>query len=148
MFALFSKDRRNAHSGRADAARARSTTRTALERALVCRDQAKALELLLELQADDAAEPRWPHKAGDLLRGAGRDAEAASAYRKAATLYAERGFVARSRALVHLARTLAGRSAPLRPVHVSIRPGEMGAAGCELDLQLSWPSPAGGSSET
>jgi hypothetical protein len=104
---------------------ARAAARTELEQALARRDNERARALLADLQVLEPAEPRWPHKLGDLLRAAGRDEEAAIAYRQAGRVYSDRGFGDRSRAMTVLARTLAGRSAPLpnvRPVHPSLRP--------------------------
>lgn len=59
----------------------------------------KALVALAELEELEPTCSRWPHKRGDLLRRLERKAEAVGAYERAATLYAEYGFLVRAIAM-------------------------------------------------
>jgi len=62
----------------------------------------EALDLYERIEQQKPDEPRWSHRKGDLLRRMGRDADAALAYRRAADLYAARGFYARAAATARL----------------------------------------------
>jgi len=62
----------------------------------------KALDLYERIEKQKPDEPRWSHRKGDLLHRMGRDTEAASAYQRAAELYAARGFSARAAATARL----------------------------------------------
>jgi cytochrome c-type biogenesis protein CcmH/NrfG len=100
---------------------------TALAFASAKRDHAREHDLLIELVEQEPSDPRWPHKLGDVLRKLGQESEATVAYRRAARLYADKGFVDRARALTQLARSIGGRSAPLTPQHPSLRPDGRGS---------------------
>jgi len=52
-----------------------------------------------ELMGLEPAEPRWPHRKGDLLRRLGREHTAIACYEKAVRCYADLGFVARAAAM-------------------------------------------------
>ncbi len=58
-----------------------------------------ALDLYTALGRMEPAEPRWPHRKGDLLKRLGRPEEAIQFYERAVDLYASRGFVARAAAM-------------------------------------------------
>ena len=73
--------------------------RSELERARRRGDHSREQELLIELEATEPKEPRWPHKLGDVLRRTGRNAEAAAAYDRAAERYAYSGFRERADAM-------------------------------------------------
>ena len=94
----------------------------ALASALAHRDHARALSVLAQLEELESADPRWPHKCGDVQRQLERPHEAAAAYRRAAERYAAQGFDRRSDAMRRLARSRAGQSARLVPLHPSLRP--------------------------
>jgi CRP-like cAMP-binding protein len=80
--------------------------RDRLEPALHKNDVKAADPLLTELESLEPAQHRWPHKRGDLLRRAGRNADAAAAYERAAALYAEQGLLPRAIAMAKVAAEL------------------------------------------
>jgi Flp pilus assembly protein TadD len=63
---------------------------------------AEALDLYERIERRKPDEPRWSHRKGDLLRRMGRDVDAVMAYRRAAELYAAKGFEARATATANL----------------------------------------------
>jgi hypothetical protein len=107
---------------RKPASRAAETMKSELAAALGRHDHARSLELATALEGLEPDDARWPRRCGDLLRMSGRPHDAASAYRRAAKLYAQQGFEDRARAMTALARSLSEQSAHLAPVHNSITP--------------------------
>lgn len=87
--------------------------RESFTRSVAQRQLEHAFRLAAQLEALEPAEPRWPHKRGDLLRNFGKPAEAAQAYRRAARLYDDQNLGARGKAMRTLARTLAGATVPM-----------------------------------
>jgi predicted RNA polymerase sigma factor len=87
--------------------------RESFTRSVAQRQLEHAFRLATQLEALEPAEPRWPHKRGDLLRNFGKPNEAAQAYRRAATLYEEQSLAARGKAMRTLARKLGGAPAPI-----------------------------------
>lgn len=67
---------------------------------------AEALDLYERIERRRPDEPRWSHRKGDLLRRMGRDVDAVMAYRRAAELYAAKGFEARATATAKLMRQI------------------------------------------
>ena len=59
----------------------------------------KALELYLQLAKKQPKDPRWPHQQAEMQRRLGETHCAVAAYSRAAVLYAEQGFGAKSIAL-------------------------------------------------
>ena len=74
--------------------------------ALRCGHVAEALDLYERIEKRKPDEPRWSHRKGDLLRRMGRDVDAMMAYRRAAELYAAKGFEARAAATQKLMRQI------------------------------------------
>jgi len=107
---------------KAPASRVAETMKSALAAALGRHDHVRSLELANTLEGLEPEDARWPRRCGDLLRMSGHPHHAASAYRRAAKLYAQQGFEDRSRAMTALARSLSEQSAHLAPVHHSITP--------------------------
>jgi DNA-binding SARP family transcriptional activator len=128
MFGLFEKLRRSPRARLNRRPEDENPMRTALAIARAKRDHAREHELLVELAEQEPCRPRWARKLGDVLRKLGQQGEAIDAYRRAAQLYADKGFARRARAMTHLARTIGGRSVPLQPQHPSLRPEE--SLGC------------------
>jgi len=60
---------------------------------------AEALVHYEGLEHLEPAEPRWPHRKGDLLKRLGRDQEAIQSFERAVELYARSGFIARAAAM-------------------------------------------------
>jgi CRP-like cAMP-binding protein len=73
--------------------------RAELSKALKAERLHEALDLYELIEKQQADEPRWSHRKGDLLQRMGRKADAALAYERAVDLYAEQGFVARAAAM-------------------------------------------------
>jgi CRP-like cAMP-binding protein len=72
--------------------------------AAMAKDRLKeAAELLVKLERAELDEPKWSHRAGDLFRRLGRNAEAIQAYERAVERYAKGGFLARA---VAMAKTI------------------------------------------
>jgi CRP-like cAMP-binding protein len=105
--------------------------REKLERYLAKDELKKALALLLQLEAVDAANARWPHKRGDVQRRIGNRSDAIAAYERAATLYAEAGFLPRSIAMAKVVEELSPKRTEVldridagaaRAIHRRVRP--------------------------
>jgi CRP-like cAMP-binding protein len=105
--------------------------REKLERYLAKDELKKALALLLSLEELDAANARWPHKRGDIQRRIGNRSDAIAAYERAATLYAEAGFLPRSIAMAKVALELSPKRTEVldridagaaRAIHRRVRP--------------------------
>jgi len=82
----------------------RRTTKTTnfralLSKALKAERLHEALDLYEMIEKQQADEPRWSHRRGDLLQRMGRKADAVLAYERAVDLYAAQGFVARAAAM-------------------------------------------------
>jgi len=73
--------------------------RAALGKALKSEKLHEALDLYELIEKQQANEPRWSHRRGDLLQRMGRKADAVLAYERAVDLYAAQGFVARAAAM-------------------------------------------------
>ena len=73
--------------------------REALNSALHAKEFDDALQLYDELDGLEAAEPRWPHRKGDLYRRIGHVDAACTSYTIAVERYSALGFVARAAAL-------------------------------------------------
>ena len=73
--------------------------RAELSKALKTERLHEALDLYELIEKQQADEPRWSHRKGDLLQRMGRKADAALAYERAVDLYAAQGFVARAAAM-------------------------------------------------
>jgi CRP-like cAMP-binding protein len=73
--------------------------RTELSKALKAERLHEALDLYELIEKQQAEEPRWSHRRGDLLQRMGRKADAVLAYERAVDLYAAKGFVARAAAM-------------------------------------------------
>jgi len=84
--------------------------RSALHVSMNERRYSDALNHILGLISLDPADPRWPHKYGDVLRSLRRTDEAAAAYRRAARRYEAAGFPVRATAMLRLAGQLMGES--------------------------------------
>ena len=132
--------------------------RDRLERELARDGLKKAVPLLLELEALDASNARWPHKRGDVLRRLGQRGEAIGAYERAATLYADAGFLPRSIAMAKVVAELSPKRTDVldgidagaaRALHRRVRPtgvhaGELPTSRRvqEQALPLGAPAPA------
>jgi hypothetical protein len=88
----------------------RESLKEALTTAMNARRYGDALDHILGLITLDEADPRWPHKYGDVLRSLRRTSEAAAAYRRAARRYEAAGFPVRANAMYRLAVELQGES--------------------------------------
>jgi len=77
----------------------RTNLRAELSKALQAERLHEALDLYELIEKQQADEPRWSHRKGDLLQRMGRKADAALAYERAVDLYAAQGFVARAAAM-------------------------------------------------
>jgi CRP-like cAMP-binding protein len=73
--------------------------RDKLQKALVKERFAEALVHYEALEHVEPAEPRWPHRKGDLLKRLGRTQEAIQSFERAVDLYAQLGFIARAAAM-------------------------------------------------
>ncbi|MGB8332251.1 MAG: cyclic nucleotide-binding domain-containing protein [Polyangiales bacterium] len=73
--------------------------RALLGKALKAERLHEALDLYELIEKQQADEPRWSHRRGDLLQRMGRKADAVLAYERAVDLYAAQGFVARAAAM-------------------------------------------------
>ncbi|HSN85054.1 MAG TPA: cyclic nucleotide-binding domain-containing protein [Polyangiales bacterium] len=73
--------------------------RDKLQKALLKERFNEALTHYEALEHLEPAEPRWPHRRGDLLKRLGRSADAIRCYERAVDLYAQQGFVARAAAM-------------------------------------------------
>jgi len=73
--------------------------RAELSNALKTNRLHEALDLYELIEKQQADEPRWSHRRGDLLQRMGRKADAVLAYEQAVDLYAAKGFVARAAAM-------------------------------------------------
>jgi CRP-like cAMP-binding protein len=73
--------------------------RAELAKALKAERLHEALDFYELIEKQQADEPRWSHRKGDLLQRMGRKADAALAYERAVDLYAAKGFVARAAAM-------------------------------------------------
>jgi CRP-like cAMP-binding protein len=77
----------------------RTNLRAELSKALKAERLHEALDLYELIEKQQANEPRWSHRRGDLLQRMGRKADAVLAYERAVDLYAAKGFVARAAAM-------------------------------------------------
>jgi CRP-like cAMP-binding protein len=73
--------------------------RAQLSKALKAEKLHEALDIYELIEKQQAEEPRWSHRKGDLLQRMGRKADATLAYERAVDLYAAKGFVARAAAM-------------------------------------------------
>jgi CRP-like cAMP-binding protein len=73
--------------------------RARLSKALKAERLNEALDLYEQIEKQQADEPRWSHRRGDLLQRMGRKADAVLSYERAVDLYAAKGFVARAAAM-------------------------------------------------
>lgn len=73
--------------------------RAQLSKALKAERLHEALDLYEKIEKQQAGEPRWSHRRGDLLQRMGRKADAVLSYERAVDLYAAKGFVARAAAM-------------------------------------------------
>jgi CRP-like cAMP-binding protein len=73
--------------------------RAQLGKALKAERLNEALGLYEKIEKQQADEPRWSHRRGDLLQRMGRKADAVLSYERAVDLYAAKGFVARAAAM-------------------------------------------------
>jgi CRP-like cAMP-binding protein len=73
--------------------------RAELSKALKAERLHEALDLYELIEKQQADEPRWSHRRGDLLQRMGRKSDAVLAYERAVDLYAAKGFVARAAAM-------------------------------------------------
>jgi CRP-like cAMP-binding protein len=76
-----------------------TNVRAELGKALKADRLNEALDLYELIEKQQADEPRWSHRRGDLLQRMGRKADAVLAYERAVNLYAAKGFVARAAAM-------------------------------------------------
>ncbi|MBW1906575.1 MAG: cyclic nucleotide-binding domain-containing protein [Deltaproteobacteria bacterium] len=81
--------------------------RTELSKALKAERLHEALDLYELIEKQQAEEPRWSHRRGDLLQRMGRKADAVLAYERAVDLYAAKGFVARAAAMAKVILAIA-----------------------------------------
>ncbi len=81
--------------------------RDKLHKALRKERLGEALGYYQALEMLEPAEPRWPHRKGDLLKRLGRLEEAVATYERAVDLYAEHGFVARAAAMAKVVMGIA-----------------------------------------
>lgn len=80
--------------------------RTTGEQALANGDGRRAFKAYAELEQLDPNEALWPKRAAEAARKAGKNAEAASAFRRAAAVYLRLGFASHAQAMTKLAAQL------------------------------------------
>ena len=80
--------------------------RTTGEQALANGDGRRASKAYAELEQLEPNEVLWPKRAAEAARKAGKYAEAASAFRRAAAVYLRLGFASHAQAMLRLAAQL------------------------------------------
>ncbi len=81
----------------------RSKLRQTGEQALASGDGRRAFKAYAELEQLEPNEVLWPKRAAEAARKAGKNAEAALAFRRAAAVYLRLGFASHAQAMLKLA---------------------------------------------